>query len=226
VNARVLDVRVGRPVLLRAAPTTVLSAFRKTTVSGPVRLSTTGLDGDEQGDRRQHGGPDKAVCVYPAEHYQHWNRLLEHRVGTGAFGENLSVEGLDERGVHLGDTFELGSAVVQVSMPRRPCFKIALVHGRRDLPLLVQATGRTGYYLRVLQSGHLAAGDRLVLLDRPAASVHVAEVNRVVNVDKDDLNAARHLVECEHVPQRWRDTLERRLRGNADEDDRPRLLGA
>jgi MOSC domain-containing protein YiiM len=164
--------------------------------------------------------------VYPAEHYRYWHRVLGRPLRPGAFGENLPVEGLHERDAHLGDTFEVGSAVVQVSMPRRPCFKIGLVHGRQNLPLLVQSTGRTGFYLRVLQPGQIAAGDRLVLLDRPAASLPVTEVNRVVNVDKHDLSAARRLVECDHVPQRWREALERRLRGHADEDDGTRLLGA
>jgi len=194
-------------------------------VTGLVLLGENGLAGDEQADRRRHGGSDKAICVYPAEHYCHWIDVLGHRLAPGAFGENLVVAGLQEHAVHLGDTFLLGSAVVQVSMPRRPCYKIGLVHGRRDLPLLVQSTGRTGFYLRVLQPGEITAGDDLVLIGRPDRAVAVAEVNRVVNVDKHDLPAARRLVHNEHVPQRWRDTLERRLGGDGEEDDSARLLG-
>lgn len=226
MTGRVLAVRVGRAAVLSTAPTTVLSAFRKTAVPGAVALSEGGLVGDEQADRRWHGGPDKAVCVYPAEHYRYWSRVLGRPLPAGAFGENVPTKDLCECDVHLGDTFALGSAVVQVSMPRRPCYKIGLVHSRRDMPLLVQSTGRTGFYLRVLQPGEVTAGDRIVLLDRPAQSVAVAEVNRVVNVDKQDLAAARLLVDCAHVPQRWRDTLERRLRGHSDEDDASRLLGS
>lgn len=225
MTGRVLAVRVGRPAPLRTAPAPVLSAYRKTPVSGSVPLGEGGLAGDEQADRRRHGGPEKAVCIYPSEHYHYWHRVLGGRLHPGAFGENLAVAGLQEDDAHLGDTFALGSAVVQVSMPRRPCFKVGLVHGRRNLPLLVQSTGRTGFYARVLEPGQIAAGDSLVLLDRPAAAVPVAEVNRVLNVDKHDLRAARQLVECEHLPDRWRDTLERRLRGHADEDDTARLLG-
>jgi MOSC domain-containing protein YiiM len=225
MTARVLAVRVGRPAVLRPGPAPVLSAYRKTPVSGPVPVDESGLAGDEQADRRRHGGPEKAVCVYPAEHYHHWTGLLGHPLRPGAFGENLAVKGLHEDAVLLGDTFSLGSAVVQVSMPRRPCYKIGLVHGGRELTLLVQATGRTGFYLRVLQPGQIAAGDDLVLLDRPDRSATVAEVNRVVNVDTQDLPAARRLVENEHVPQRWRDTLERRLHGGGNEDDAERLLG-
>jgi MOSC domain-containing protein YiiM len=229
MTGRVLAVRVGRPELLRTAAAPVLSAYRKTPVSGPVPLGQGGLAGDEQADRRRHGGPEKAVCIYPSEHYHYhyhyWHRVLGRRLHPGAFGENLAIAGLHEHDVYLGDTFALGSAVVQVSMPRRPCFKIGLVHGRRDLPLLVQSTGRTGFYVRVLEPGQIAADDSLLLLDRPASAESVAEVNRVVNVDKHDLRAARRLVECEHLPHRWRDTLERRLRGSADEDDTARLLG-
>lgn len=220
-----LAVRVGRQQLLREAPTPVWSSLRKSPVGGGVPLDCHGLDGDEQADKRRHGGPDKAVCVYPAEHYDFWRRALGRELPLGGFGENLSTVGLGERHVHLGDRYAIGSAVVEVSMPRRPCFKLGLAHGRQDLPLLVQSTGRTGFYLRVPQPGLVTEGDRIVMIERPAGSLSVADVNRVVNVDKHDLDSARRVMDCRHVPLRWRQALERRLCGDA-EDDTLRLHGS
>ncbi|MGO1332177.1 MOSC domain-containing protein, partial [Cellulosimicrobium funkei] len=223
-SAVVLEVRTGGVGTVAHRGREVPTAFRKRPRLGPVAVGTEGLEGDAQADRRVHGGPEKAVCVYPVEHYAAWRDELGADLPPGAFGENLLTRGLTEDDLLLGDVLALGTATLQVSMPRRPCYKLAAVHGLVDLPDRVQASGRTGWYLRVLTPGTVRAGATAVVVGRPARSATVREVNRVMNLDRDDLPAAAALAALPTLPARWRDTLARRLRGGT-EDDRARLWG-
>ena len=154
------------------------SGIYKTPVEGPVWLGTFNLAGDEQADLRVHGGRDKAVMVYPAAHYPRWNAEVQLGLGPGAVGENFTVEGLDEETVCLGDRYEVGEALVEVSQPRQPCWKLAKKWNRADLPKRVVQTGRTGWYLRVLREGRVAAGDPMKLVSRPAGAPSIADMNR------------------------------------------------
>lgn len=215
--ARLLQVRAGRVARVPYRGREIATAFRKAVVEGPVEVTPTGLVGDEQADLRVHGGPDKALCVYPSEHYDAW-AAAGTSLGWGDLGENLVTEGLRDDEVVLGERLRIGGVLAEVSMSRRPCFKIAAVHGRADLPDEVQATGRTGFYLRVLTPGTLTAGDEVVRVSAPARSVTVQEVNRVMNLDRDDPSAAAALVDLPTVPERWRRSLARRLEGRLDDD--------
>ncbi|WP_340697250.1 MOSC domain-containing protein [Cellulosimicrobium funkei] len=223
-SAVVLEVRTGGVGTVAHRGREVPTAFRKQPRVGPVAVGAEGLDGDAQADRRVHGGPEKAVCVYPVEHYAAWRDELGADLPPGAFGENLLTRGLTEDDLLLGDVLALGTATLQVSMPRRPCFKLAAVHGLVDLPDRVQSSGRTGWYLRVLTPGTVRAGATAVVVDRPDRSATVREVNRVMNLDRNDLPAAAALAALPTLPARWRETLARRLRGGT-EDDRARLRG-
>ncbi|MFJ1512512.1 MOSC domain-containing protein [Cellulosimicrobium funkei] len=223
-SAVVLEVRTGGVGTVAHRGREVPTAFRKQPRVDPVAVGAEGLEGDAQADRRVHGGPEKAVCVYPVEHYAAWRDQLGVDLPPGAFGENLLTRGLTEDDLLLGDVLALGATTLQVSMPRRPCYKLAAVHGLVDLPDRVQASGRTGWYLRVLTPGTVRAGATAVVVDRPDRSATVREVNRVMNLDRDDLAAAAALAALPTLPARWRDTLARRLRG-ATEDDRARLRG-
>lgn len=220
-----LEVRTGRTGQVRHRGRDVPTAFRKSLREEPVLATVDGLDGDEQGDRRVHGGPDKAICAYPVEHYAWWRDRLGRPLESGAFGENLVLRGLTEDQVRVGARYRVGDVRVEVSMPRRPCYKLAAIHGIAELPELLQQTGRTGFYLRVLEPGRVAAGDRLRLVDEPATPVTVSELNRVMNLDKHDLAAAERLSRLPQVPQRWRESLARRLEGHV-EADAARLRGA
>ncbi|MFF5207311.1 MOSC domain-containing protein [Streptosporangium sp. NPDC000396] len=226
---RLLAVHVGRTGLLPWRGRPVPSAFVKSPVEGPVALGVEGLDGDEQGDRRHHGGPDKAVCVYPGEHYRHIEDRLGGPLGPAAFGENFTTAGLVDDEVTIGATYRIGTAVVQVSQPRRPCFKLTARHamrpGAKRLPVDLQATGRTGFYRRVLAPGVVARGQSFHLLDAPGRGLTVAEVNRVMNVERDDLDGIRRLLAARaDLPARWVETLTARLDGRY-ENDSARLAG-
>jgi MOSC domain-containing protein YiiM len=226
-SALVLALYAGRAAPLRHGRTTVTSAVVKRPVAGAADVRTDGLVGDEQADRKNHGGPGKALLVYPSEHYAE-RPSPAFGLPVGSLGENVSTDGLVESDVRVGDVFSLGEALLQVSQPRRPCFKMAARHGLRHLPVQMQDAGHTGYYLRVLVPGQVVAGQRMMLERRPEHGVTVADVNRVLNVDKDDLaGAAFVLTAADDLPEAWRVTLRQRLAqpGGAAGDDDDRLFG-
>lgn len=200
----------------------VRTGIRKTPVDGPVELTALGPVGDEQGDRKNHGGPDKAVLLYPDEHYRGWAAEIGPQARPG-FGENLTITGILERDAVLGAVYAVGTAVLRVSQPRRPCYKLAAHHGVDDMAVRTQTSGRTGFYCRVLQPGSVTAGDAVDLVDRPAHGITAAEVHRVLNVDRADLAGVRRLLDHpDLLPESWVRTLRSRLDGQLD-DQSPRL---
>ncbi|MCL7748368.1 MOSC domain-containing protein [Halalkalibacter alkaliphilus] len=185
----------------------VLSAIHKQSVNEQVLyLSVTQIEGDEQADLINHGGLDKAVCVYPYEHYHYWNEKLGLSLPIGAFGENITLRGLTETDVFIGDTFQWGEAVVQVSQPRRPCFKVAKRHGVKKFPLYIQETGYSGFYLRVLQDGNISVNDSLILLERKTDS-SIEFVNKVTYHDKQNKEAIHRLLELRELSDAWKESL-------------------
>jgi MOSC domain-containing protein YiiM len=229
---RILSLHVGLPVALGTEgaadpmdrPWT--TGFLKHPVDGPLWLGVTNLAGDGQADRRHHGGPDKAVCVYPAAHYPFWRAALGLPLPFGAFGENVALAAMDERGVSIGDVFAVGGARVQVTQPRQPCWKLARRWRVRDLAARVQETGFTGWYFRVLEEGEVRAGLPLVRLDRPYAAWTVARANEVMHRRRDDRDAAAALAACPALSESWRHTLTVRAATGASPDPSPRLTGA
>lgn len=203
------------------------TGFWKQPVVGLVRLGVTNLEGDGQADLVHHGGPDKAVLAYSADHYVAWRGELGlPDLPFGAFGENFTIEGLTEADVCLGDTWIVGNETrVQVSQPRQPCWKLARRWRIKDLALQVQETGRTGWYLRVLTEGVVAAGMPLRLVARPHPAWPVARANRVMHRDKDDLRSAAALAAVPTLAASWKTTLLRRVEQNVRPDAAQRLLG-
>lgn len=204
-----LSIQVGRPVSREHPDGQWLSSIYKHTVDGPVRLDLLNLEGDEQADLNVHGGPDKAVCVYSADHFAYWQEALGRRdLGAGAFGENFTVNGLDETTVCLGDVFAVGTVLVEVSQPRGPCWKLGRKWDRLDLPKLVLKAGKTGWYFRVRQPGRVAAGEGIRLVERPYAQWTIIEVNRVAYAKTTDMAAARReLAKCAALAESWRADL-------------------
>ncbi len=167
-----LDLRVdalltGRP---RPIAPDVMSAMGKAPVAGPVQIGWLGLEGDTVADPMHHGGHDKAIHLYPQDHYGWWReRLGGHALldAPGAFGENIAVAGATDADFCLGDRFTLGSAILEVSHGRQPCAKLNHRFGRPDILATVVKSGRAGFYLRVIRTGEAEAGDRMALIDRP-----------------------------------------------------------
>ncbi len=206
-----MAVCVGKVGELDSSGRTIASAFVKRPAAGRVRVHSLGVEGDEH-VYEGHGGRDGAVLVYSSDHYPFWRDLGIDLPEVGAFAENLTVAGLTEAEVHLGDTFEVGSCAVQVTEPRAPCYKIAARYGRKDISIVVQETGFTGYLMRVLREGEVAAGDEMRLVERDTShAVTVAQAGRIVNVDRNDLDGARRLLDIDALSASIKRTLEARI---------------
>lgn len=188
------------------------TAFWKTPVAGPVRIQRLGLEGDEQADLRVHGGVDKAVLAYAADHYDDWRNQLDLiEIGPGGFGENLTISCLDETEVCIGDRWRIGAARLEVSQPRRPCWKLARRWDRPDLPRQVVRTGRTGWYLRVLEPGMVQAGDFCERETRPHADWTIARATRALFDRRFPADEARELADIPQLSNAWRENLLARL---------------
>lgn len=211
LRGTVAAVCVGTIGELDSSGRTVASAFVKRPVAGQARIHSLGVEGDEH-VYEGHGGEDAAVLVYSRDHYPFWRDLGVDIPEAGAFAENLTVEGLTEAEVRIGDTFQVGSCTMQISEPRSPCYKIAARYGRKDISIVVQETGFTGYLMRVLREGHVAAGDEMRLVERDTShGWTVAEAGRVLNVDRNDLDGARQLLEIDALSAGIKRTLAARF---------------
>lgn len=155
------------------------SALLKRPIEKEMFLSRMGLAEDEQ-TPEHHGGTEKALCLYPYDHYGYWDGWMEMQDGSALFGENITTVGLDERNTHIGDRFEFGEAVIEVTEPRQPCFKIAAKYNKPELIVRMRESGFTGFYFRVLQEGMVKPGDHLKLISRDQAGVSVQEVNELL----------------------------------------------
>ncbi|CAH1652359.1 Protein YiiM [Chelatococcus asaccharovorans] len=204
------------------------SGIDKRPVDAPLQLGFGGFEGDAQGDRRHHGGPDKAVHHYPFAHYEAWRSEIGPMpllARPGAFGENLSISGLDEAAVAVGDVFRLGGAVVEVSQGRQPCWKLNIRFGVDDMASRVQASGRTGWYYRVIEPGQVGPGDSLVLLDRHWPEWTIRRLWRLLYVTPLDDAELTAMADLPGLPESWRRLAERRLATRAVEDWTSRLFG-
>ncbi|GAC1404147.1 MAG: MOSC domain-containing protein [Ktedonobacteraceae bacterium] len=209
---RVVSVNVGLPREVQWKGRTVSTGIFKEPVVGRVAVRQLNLDGDRQADLTVHGGPEKAIYVYPAEYYQAWRaELPEMKLPWSMFGENLTVEGLREDMVHIGDQFRVGSALVAVTQPRLPCYKLGIKFGRDDILKLFLASGRTGFYLAVLREGDVAAGDPITLVKREEHAIPVTEITRLYVSDKTDYPAMQRIVALEGLPEGWREYFQERL---------------
>ncbi|MCJ2142534.1 MOSC domain-containing protein [Methylobacterium sp. E-066] len=204
------------------------SAIVKAPLDGPIAVGPNGLEGDEQADRRHHGGPEKAVHHYAFDHYTGWRQDLPDAepallARPGAFGENLSTAGLTETDICVGDLWRAGSVLLQVSQARQPCWKLNHRFGAADMARRVQASGRTGWYYRVVEPGVIAAGDRLRMIERPHPAWPLARLLRAFYVDRLDRDALAGIAELDALSPSWRALARRRLERGVVEDWAARL---
>ena len=192
------------------------SAIAKTPTGDPLAVGFLGLAGDEQADLSVHGGPDKAIHHYPRDHYPFWReRLAGHALlaAPGAFGENISTTGLVESIVCIGDRFRLGSALVEISQGRQPCWKLGHRFGVTSVPATVVSSGRSGWYYRVIEEGAVAAGEALDLIERPLPDWTVARVFTLLigGAGKRKPAALRALADMDALATNWRARAEKLL---------------
>jgi MOSC domain-containing protein YiiM len=205
-GTRLLSVQTGHTAPL--GPDEVPSAIVKTARQGLVAVMRLGLDGDEQADLSVHGGSEKAVYAYAAQHYPRWAQqfpdLAAHFTG-GAMGENLTVSGLEESAICVGDVHQVGGALLQVCQPRQPCFKFALRHNNKFLPKAMVKNGFAGWYYRVLREGELQAGDALTLHARPNPDFPFARLIQIVYHGRPTQDEIRRMAELEGLASQWRE---------------------
>ena len=192
------------------------SAIAKEAVAGTRRVGFLGIDGDEQADLSVHGGPDKALHHYPRDHYPFWTETLGGHAllaAPGAFGENISTRGLIEDDACIGDLYRLGSALIEISQGRQPCWKLGHRFGDANGPATVVRTGKSGWYYRVIEEGDVAAGDSLRLVERPLPQWTVARVFALLigGAGKRDSAAVRDLAALEALAGNWRKRAEKLL---------------
>jgi MOSC domain-containing protein YiiM len=185
----------------------IITGICKGPVSVSLHLGKLGFDGDGVADTKNHGGPDKAVCVYSLDHYPYWGELLRIKLPPAAFGENLSVSNLKEEEVCIGDIFLLGTAAVQISQPRQPCRTLAARYGRNDLAKLVVNSGFTGFYFRVLQEGIVEMGTPLVLMEKDPHEISVAFANRIFHHDRKNREGIESVLAIPALSEAWQRSL-------------------
>jgi MOSC domain-containing protein YiiM len=211
---KIVSVNVGTPRPVEWRGRRIMSGIFKQPVAGRVALRRLNLEGDRQADLSVHGGANKAVYVYPSEHYPFWRRELElEDLPWGSFGENLTTEGWWEDEVHAGDRFRIGTAEVVVTQPRLPCFKLAMRFDREDVVETFLHSGRPGFYLAVLQEGELGAGDAMERIHEDENAVSVVEIVRLYldRKGETDPDLLRRAASVEALPKSWRDHFRKRL---------------
>lgn len=209
---RLLSINVGLPREVEWRGKVVRTSIFKAPVSGRVKVARLNVQGDRQSDLSVHGGADKAIYAYPSEHYAFWrNELPDMDFPWGAFGENLTTEGLLEDKVHIGDRFRAGSAALMVTQPRMPCFKLAIRFDRPDMVKRFLGSGRTGFYLAVIQEGDMGAGDSLELVAEDDSRITVADVVGLYAADAANQDLLRRASELSALPESWREYFRERL---------------
>ncbi len=212
---KLISVNVGLPrdVLHKGKP--VKSGIFKEPVMGRVHARRLNLDGDRQADLSVHGGASKAIYAYPSEHYRYWRRELPGMdLPWGMFGENFTTEGLLEHRVNIGDRFRVGSAEFMVTQPRLPCYKLGIKFGREDILRRFLQSGRTGFYLAVLQEGEVSAGDAIERLESNRNGIAVPDITRLYlhrNYNQADLDMLNRVASLDALPEDWRNYFAEKL---------------
>jgi MOSC domain-containing protein YiiM len=189
---KILSVNVGLPWEVAWQGKMVTTGIFKEPVKGPVMLRTLNLDGDQQADLTVHGGVNKAVYVYPSEHYGYWRSELPGvDLPWGMFGENFTTEGLREEAVFIGDRFRIGETEVMATEPRMPCYKLGIKFGRDDIIKRFLASRRTGFYFAVVREGMVGAGDAVELIGQAQQDITVADITRLYAFERNDLKTLR-----------------------------------
>ena len=205
---KVVSVNVAQPRAETINGREVMTGIYKQPIAGRVRVRRHSLEGDGQADLKVHGGEFKAIYAYPLEHYERWERFLQRiNLPLGMFGENLTTSGLLESAVCIGDVLRIGSAVLQVTHPRMPCFKLAHKFGRPQFIKEFLQSGRSGFYLRVIEEGDLGAGDDVEIVRRDPNEVTVRGLLGVTDLKEVDRELAMRAMKVDALPPSWREDV-------------------
>jgi MOSC domain-containing protein YiiM len=213
---KLISINVGLPQEITVAGKTVRTSIWKYPVQGRIRVSTLNLDGDQQSDLSVHGGVDKAVYLYPSEHYSYWRtQLADLDLPWGVFGENFTSEGILEDQVTIGDRLRIGSAEFMVTQPRMPCFKLGIRFNRRDMVKRFLESRRSGFYLSVTREGEVENGNAIEFTEKQKTGVTITDIVNLYTIDSENQGLLRRATELAALPQSWKDYFRKRL-WNAD----------
>jgi len=213
-DTKLISVNVGLPRVVMSNGDPVSTGIFKEPVAGRVMLRTLNLDGDRQADLSVHGGPSKAVYAYPSEHYGYWKHELPGmKLPWGMFGENFTTAGLFETELDIGDEFRVGSAVVRVTEPRMPCYKLGIKFGRSDMIKRFLASERTGFYFAVVREGEVGVGDQIepIASNEDRVRVRVSDIVQLYTHEKHNVGLLCRAVEVESLPESWKSYFQHRL---------------
>lgn len=199
------------PQFLRSQEKEVWTGFAKKPATQPVYLSETGFAGDGQGDLKNHGGTEKAVLFYPYSHYSFWEAYYGRSFALPSFGENITITGITEKEVCIGDTFQMGEAMVQICQPRNPCYKIARFHQLKDIPSVVTSTGYSGFYARVLKEGNVSSGEEMILLKKGEKELTIANVFEALFQPEADIERMKNVLASEYAADSLKNQIQKKL---------------
>ena len=203
---------VGLPREITVSGKTVRTSIWKNPVRGRIHVSTLNLDGDQQSDLSVHGGVDKAVYLYPSEHYSYWrNQLPDAELPWGAFGENFTSQDILENQIRIGDRIRIGSADFMVTQPRMPCFKLGIRFNRRDMVKRFFESQRTGLYLSVIREGEVKNGDAIEFIEKQETGLTITDIMNLYSIDSRNQELLRRATEVPALPQSWKDFFRKRL---------------
>jgi MOSC domain-containing protein YiiM len=213
ITMKILSVNVGRPRQIVSNGKSITTGIFKTPIHKRIKVSKLNIEGDGQADLSVHGGLNKAVYGYPSEHYDYWRREFPSmELPWGMFGENLSMKGLLEDDVHIGDRFRMGTAILMVTQPRLPCYKLGIKFDRDDMPERFLASGRTGFYFAVIEEGELGEGDAVERIEVEANRVSVTDILSIYLKREDhDVHLLERALQVEALPPGWRRRILKKL---------------
>lgn len=187
------------------------TAIFKSEVFEPVYVNKLGIESDEQGDKKYHGGPEQALCVYLDESYKYWTKYKERHVESGCFGENLVLSQLKEDDVHIGDVYKIGDITVQVSQPRQPCSRLGFRNDWPEMVVISRNSKLTGFYLRVIEEGYIKPDDEITLLSRVSNSISIKDINGLLYENDVKIEQLQHAVSLEHLAESFKKDLQKKL---------------
>ncbi|AII15275.1 hypothetical protein (MOSC domain) [Campylobacter iguaniorum] len=214
---RVHSLHIGKIQKVNGANVSFETGMLKNSVEGELFCSKSGFEGDEISDTKHHGGEQKAVFANSLQNYEIWSKYLGKEMKIGFMGENLCIDGMDENSVHVGDVHKIGSIILQVSQPRKPCFKIAGVWDEKNFTKEIFKTGLTGWYYRVLSAGSCKAGDVVEVIEKDAANMSVMEVNQLFYAPKQNEHLLSKFKELKTIAPGWDKTVKERTDGIYDD---------
>jgi MOSC domain-containing protein YiiM len=206
-----INISIPEKVKLNGVNKKILTGFFKKPVSKRIFLDELGFRGDGVGDTRIHGGKDLAVCAYFIDHYQYWQEVLGKEIKFGEFGENISLSGINEKKINIGDNFQLGEAEIEVSQPRQPCHKLNKFFNLQEMACRVQKTGYTGCYFRVKKTGWVEPDSVLGTIKEGSGKISVEMTNVLMFKEKKNPDLLNKVISLQELSEEWREKFQKRI---------------